>query len=95
MPRGWEPADPHTQAVIFDEWSWMLRAGGLPAGILRGMQLRLRYGEFEPGPARLQLEIMVVDALAAELGVNPADVPGSPLAVPGDPGGLEDDRRDW
>jgi hypothetical protein len=82
MPATW-------QAVLLDEWARQLAAGLLtPAGVEDVRRRLLFDAGFDRGPARDQLLIMVGDVLADARGLDPADLPGSPLAIPDDPGGL-------
>ena len=82
MPATW-------QAVLLDEWARQLAAGLLtPAGVEDVRRRLLFDAGFDHGPARDQLLIMVGDVLADARGLDPADLPGSPLAIPDDPGGL-------
>jgi hypothetical protein len=82
MPETW-------QAVLLDEWAQQVQAGLRQESVLMRIRHRLLYdAAFDHGPARDQLLIMVGDVLADVRGLDPADLPGSPLAIPDDPGGL-------
>ncbi len=68
----------------------LLEAHGLNREGLLLLRWRLsdRSGEFLPSPARDLLRLDVVAALAAELGCDPADIPGEE-SVPDSPAGLD------
>jgi hypothetical protein len=84
MPPTW-------QAVLLDEWARILRAGLMMPALALDVRRRLLFDAgIDHTPARDQLLIMIDDMLADERSIDPADLPGSPLAVPDDPSGLED-----
>jgi hypothetical protein len=80
--------------VLFDEWRGQLDSGSLTkAGLL---QLRGRLdetsNEFEPGPDLELLRLQAADALAAVMGINSDELPGS-SPFPNDLSGFDDDSE--
>jgi hypothetical protein len=87
MPPSWERAEPVEQTIMLDCWYFQIRHGYLNRAGLHNVRMRLLFGgEFDPGPWRDALLIIVGDAIA--------DDHGSPLAVPDDVREL-DGRKEW
>lgn len=80
------------QSALIAEWHAQVTHGVLTeAGLVR-LRARLRAPEsieFEPGPGVEHLLLRVDEALAKMRGIGPAELPGSPLAMPDTPEGLE------
>jgi hypothetical protein len=79
--------------VTFDLFHWLLEAGCLNRKGLLELRGRLdeTRGEFFPGPDLDLIRLEAADALAADLGVDPADLPGAELP-PDSPGDLPPPR---
>ncbi|MFD3399437.1 hypothetical protein ACFWUU_02095 [Kribbella sp. NPDC058693] len=77
--------------VLFHEWRQQVAAGLLTENGLLELRGRLdeTNPEFEPGPDKESLYLLVADAIARRRGIDPADMPGAPVA-PDDVSGLED-----
>lgn len=76
--------------VLFHEWRQLIAAGLLTEQGLDEVRARLdeTSHEFEPGPDKEALYLLVSDAIARKRGIDPADMPGVPVA-PDDLSGLE------
>jgi hypothetical protein len=107
VPPAYERQTPGSQRIVFQTWYQQIRCGYLTEAGLLNIRSRLLYGgEFDRrDPACDALLVVVGDAIAKGRGVDPAILPGSPLAVddgelmrllvkPEDPG-ADGDRREW
>lgn len=79
--------------VTFDLWHWQLEGGYLTrAGLMAVRQRLAGYSrEFDPGPDLDLLRLEAADALAADMGIDAADLPGAELP-PDTPGDLPPPR---
>jgi hypothetical protein len=78
------------QLAILTTWEGQIEDGYLTPAGLEAVRRRLLYGgEFGESTERDHMLILVGDALAAHRGIDPADIPGSPLAVPDSPDGID------
>jgi hypothetical protein len=82
--------------ALFDCWSWQLEGGHLSRKGLLAVRGRLdeTSGEFAPGPDLDLLRLVAADALAADLGVDAADLPGAEV-VPDSPEDMPPPRPRW
>jgi len=107
MPPAYERQTPASQRIVFQVWYDQIRCGYLTEAGLLNIRSRLLFGgEFDRrDPVCDAMLIVVGDAIGQARGVDPADLPGSPLAVgdgelarllerPEDPG-ADADRREW
>ena len=69
-----------TEVILFTEWRRMIVHGWVSQRLLMDWRTRLASGEFMTTTARDLMALEVSDALAAAIGCDPADLPGSPLA---------------
>ena len=79
------------QSALIAEWHAQVHGVLTGAGLVR-LRARLRAPEsieFELGPGVEHLLLLVDEALAKMRGIGPAELPGSPLAMPDTPEGLE------
>ena len=79
--------------ALFDAWHWQLESGHLNRAGLLGLRERLdeTSGEFFPGGDLDRLRLEAADALAADMGIDPADLPNA-LQVPDSPGDIPPPR---
>lgn len=85
-----EVAGQVAREVLFHEWRQLITAGLLTERGLLEVRDRLdeTNREFTPGPDKESLYLLATDAYARRSGVEPADMPGAPVA-PDDLSGLE------
>jgi hypothetical protein len=86
-----ESMDRLLKQILFDEWRDQIRTGSLThAGLLRlRAELDETNGKFLPGPELELMRLEAADALAAEMGVDSADLPGA-QQTPDSPAGMDD-----
>lgn len=80
------------QRAVIAEWTTQVNLGHLTDVGLERLRFRLRNPEkieFIPGTDVDFLLVRVDEALAEMRGIDPADLPGSPLATPDTPEGLD------
>jgi len=107
MPPAYERQTPASQRIVFQVWYDQIRCGYLTEAGLLNIRSRLLFGgEFDRrDPVCDAMLVVVGDAIGQARGVDPAVLPGSPLAVddaeivrllqkPEDPG-ADEDRRPW
>jgi hypothetical protein len=77
------------RVALFDAWHWQLEGGHLNRAGLLALRGRLdeTSGEFFPGPDLDELRLEAADALAADMGIDPHDLPDYPQ-VPDSPDDL-------
>lgn len=81
------------RTALFDAWHWQLEGGHLNRAGLLALRGRLdeTSGEFLPGVDLDRIRLEAADALAADMGIDPADLPGAPQ-VPDSPGDIPPPR---